>query len=127
MVTNFFRPNSEITMLKLSRLPISLLALTIAAPVFAADLPGTAAHPAPTAPANPAPVTQTTAAPKAAMVDINSATAADLKALPGMTDGDTAKIVQGRPYKDPSELTSKKILSDAEYAKIKDRLVAGHS
>ncbi len=69
-------------------------------------------------------MTQTTA-PNAAMVDINTATAADLKALPGMTDSDAAKIVQGRPYKDPSELTAKKILSDAEYAKIKDRLVAG--
>src|SRR5580704_9552948 len=110
-------------MLKFSRLPTSLLALMIATPVLAADLPGTA-HPTP---AMPAPVTQTTVAPKAGMVDINSATVADLKSLPGMTDGDTAKIVQGRPYKDPSELTSKKILSEAEYAKIKDRLVAGQS
>ena len=108
-------------MFKLSPLSISLLAFTIAVPVLAADLPGTTAHPAP---AKPAPVTQTTA-PNAAKVDINTATAADLKALPGVTDGDVAKIVQGRPYKDPSELTAKKILSDAEYAKIKDRLVAG--
>jgi competence protein ComEA len=112
-------------MLKLSSLSIGLLALTIAAPVFAADLPGTAAHPAPAAPAQP--VTQTTPAPKAGMVDINKATAADLKGLPGMTDADAAKIVQGRPYKDPSDLTAKKILSDAEYAKIKDRLVAGQN
>jgi competence protein ComEA len=111
-------------MLKLSPLTIGLLAFTIAAPVFAADLPGTAAHPAP---AKPAPVAQTTPAPKAGMVDINAATAADLKALPGMTDSDAAKIVQGRPYKDPSDLTAKKILSDAEYAKIKDRLVAGQN
>jgi competence protein ComEA len=116
------RPNSETTMLKLSPLSISLLAFTIAAPVLAADLPG--AHPAP---ATPAPVTQTAPAPKAGMVDINSATAADLKALPGMSDSDAAKIVQGRPYKDPSDLTAKKILSDAEYAKIKDRLVAGQN
>jgi DNA uptake protein ComE-like DNA-binding protein len=114
-------------MLKLSPLSIGLLALTIAAPVFAADLPGTAAHPAPAATTKPAPVAQTTPVPKAGMVDINAATAADLKALPGMTDSDAAKIVQGRPYKDPSDLTAKKILSDAEYAKIKDRLVAGQN
>ena len=107
--------------MKLSPLSIGLLAFTIAAPVLAADLPGTAAHP-PAAPAKPA--AQTTA-PNAAKVDINTATAADLKALPGMTDSDAAKIVQGRPYKDPSDLTTKKILSDTEYAKIKDRLVAG--
>ena len=114
-------------MLTLSRLSISLLAFTIAAPVLAADLPGSASHPAPAAPTKPAPIADTTAAPKASMVDINTATAADLKALPGMTDADAAKVVQGRPYKDPSELTSKKILSDAEYAKIKDRVVAGHN
>jgi competence protein ComEA len=112
-------------MLKLSPLSIGLLAFTIAAPVFAADLPGTVAHPAPATPAKP--VTQTAPAPKAGMVDINTAPAADLKALPGMTDSDAAKIVQGRPYKDPSDLTAKKILSDAEYAKIKDRLVAGQN
>jgi competence protein ComEA len=111
-------------MLKLSPISIGLLAFTIAVPVLAADLPGSA-HPAP-APAKP-PVVQTTVAPKAGMVDINTATATDLKGLPGMTDADAAKIVQGRPYKDPSDLTAKKILSDAEYAKIKDRLVAGQN
>ena len=110
-------------MLKLSPISIGLLAVTIAVPVLAADLPGSA-HPAP---ATPAPVVQTTVAPKAGMVDINTATAADLKGLPGMTDADAAKVVQGRPYKDPSDLTAKKILSDAEYAKIKDRLVAGQN
>jgi len=114
-------------MFKLAPLSIGLLALTIAAPVFAADLPATTAHPAPAAPLKPAPAVQTTVAPKAGLVDINSATAADLKALPGLTDGDVTKIVQGRPYKDPSELTAKKILSDVEYAKIKDRLVVGPS
>jgi competence protein ComEA len=112
-------------MLKLSPISISLLAFSIAVPVLAADLPGSA-HPAP-APAKPAPVVQTTVAPKAGMVDINTATAADLKGLPGMTDADAAKVVQGRPYKDPSDLTAKKILSDAEYAKIKDRIVAGQN
>ena len=113
-------------MLKLSPLSIGLLAFTIAVPVLAADLPGSA-HPAPAAPTKPAPVVQTTVAPKAGMVDINTATAADLKGLPGMTDADAAKVVQGRPYKDPSDLTAKKILSDAEYAKIKDRIVAGQN
>jgi DNA uptake protein ComE-like DNA-binding protein len=50
----------------------------------------------------------------------------DLKALPGVSDADAAKIVQGRPYKDPQDLVSKKIMSDAEFAKIKDRLTIGH-
>lgn len=108
-------------MWKLSSISIGLLAVIIGVPVLAADLPGTA----PTS-AKPAPVVQTTA-PKAGMVDINSAAASDLQALPGMTAADAAKVVQGRPYKDPSDLTAKKILSDAEFAKIKDRLTAGPS
>jgi DNA uptake protein ComE-like DNA-binding protein len=107
--------------MKFSRLPISLLALTIAGPVLAAE---PAAPPA--APTHPMTTPQAAVAPKAAMVDINTASASDLKALPGMTDAETAKIVQGRPYKDPSDLVAKKILSDAEFAKIKDRVTAGH-
>jgi len=114
-------------MWKLSPISFGLLAVIIAVPVLAADLPGTATHPAPaTAPAKPATMVPATA-PKAGMVDINTATTADLKGLPGVTDADAAKIVQGRPYKDPSDLTTKKILSDSEYAKIKDRLIASPS
>jgi competence protein ComEA len=116
--------------LKLSRLPISVLALAITAPVLAlAAAPvATSAPQTPAAVATPATphATQATDAPKAAMVDINSATAGDLKALPGVSDTDAAKIVQGRPYKDPGDLVTKKILSDSEFGKIKDRLVAGH-
>jgi competence protein ComEA len=117
------------TMLKFSRLPISILALTIAGPVLAAEPAATMTPQTPsagTAAAKPAVATQATVAPKAAMLDINSASASDLKGLPGVTDADAAKIVQGRPYKDPGDLVSKKILSDAAFGKIKDRLVAGH-
>jgi DNA uptake protein ComE-like DNA-binding protein len=114
--------------MKFSRLPISLLALTIAGPVLAAEPAAMAPSqtPAATAPTHPASAPQSTVATKGAMVDINSASATDLKALPGMTDADAAKIVHGRPYKDPGDLVSKKVLSDAEYAKIKDRVTAGH-
>jgi competence protein ComEA len=122
------RRYSEPTMTKFSRFSTSLLALTIAAPVFAAE---PAVNPVPqtpsaaTAPAKPASATQAIA-PKAATVDINIATASDLKGLPGVSDADAAKIMQGRPYKDPSELVSKKIVNDAEFAKIKDHVVVGH-
>ena len=116
-------------MLKFSGLPMSILALTIAGPVLAAEPAATTTMPpsaTPAAPAHPAAAPQATVAPKAAMVDINSATASDLKGLPGVSDTDAAKIVQGRPYKDPADLVSKKIISDAEFAKLKDRIVAGH-
>jgi DNA uptake protein ComE-like DNA-binding protein len=53
------------------------------------------------APASAAPQTvpfsRSTAAPKMELVDINSATAAELKALPGINESDAAKIIQGRP------------------------------
>jgi competence protein ComEA len=125
--TRLFRHKVEIAMLKFCRLPISILALTIAGPVLASEPVVTPQSPATTtAPVKPAAAPQAATAPKAAMVDINSATASDLKGLPGVTDADAAKIVQGRPYKDPSDLVSKKIMSDAEFGKIKDRLVAGH-
>jgi DNA uptake protein ComE-like DNA-binding protein len=60
------------------------------------------------------------------MVDLNSATATELKALPGVTDSDAAKIIQGRPYSDKSQLVAKKVVSDATYEKIKDHVVAKH-
>lgn len=115
-------------MLKFSRLPLAILALSLAGPVLAAE-PATSTHaqtPTATAPAKPAMTPDAAVTPKTGMIDINSASATDLKALPGVTDTEAAKIVQGRPYKEPSDLVSKKILPEAEFAKIKDRLTAGH-
>jgi len=121
-------------MLKLSRLPIGLLALTIAAPVFAQPAT-TTTNPTPSAgamaPAMPAvpkvsdPASHSTAAvPKAGMVDINTATAAELKGLPGVTDADSAKIIQSRPYADKNQLVSRHVVSEATYDKIKDHVIA---
>ena len=124
-------------MLKFSRLPMGLLALTIAGPVLAQ--PATTTTPsttspsstmAPAVPATPkAPTadTRSTAAPKMDTVDVNSATAAELKMLPGVSDSDAAKIIQGRPYSDKSQLVSKKVVSEPTYEKIKDHLVARQS
>jgi competence protein ComEA len=120
-------------MLKLSQLPIGLLALTIATPVFAQSTTTTtnptppAATMAPAVPAMPkAPdsMSRSTAAPKAELVDINTATAAELKALPGISDSDSAKIIQGRPYADKNQLVSRHVVSEATYDKIKDHVVA---
>jgi competence protein ComEA len=115
----------ETMMLKYSRWPLALLALTIAAPVMAqpatSTMPSTTSPSATTAPVSPK---STAAAPKADPVDINSATAAELKMLPGISDSDASKIVQGRPYSDKSQLLSKKVVSEATYGKIKDHVVA---
>ena len=124
-------------MLKSIRVPVGILALTIAAPVLAqpaaTTTPGTASPSATTAPATPAvprsPATDprsTATTPKTDMVDLNTATAAELKALPGLGEGDAAKIIQGRPYTDKSQLVAKKIVSESTYDRIKDRVTVQH-
>ena len=65
----------------------------------------------------------TAAVPNAGLVDINTATAAELQALPGISDGDSAKIIHGRPYADTNQLVSRHVVSEATYDKIKDHVV----
>ncbi|MBV5268943.1 MAG: helix-hairpin-helix domain-containing protein [Afipia sp.] len=72
----------------------------------------------------PAAKTETKAAPKAELLDINSASADELKALKGIGDAYSAAIIKGRPYKGKDELVQKKIVPEKTYAEIKDKIIA---
>jgi DNA uptake protein ComE-like DNA-binding protein len=57
-------------------------------------------------------------------LNINTATKDQLASLPGITDSEAEGIMVARPYDEPNDLVKRKVLSQAAYDKISDRIVA---
>ena len=64
------------------------------------------------------------AAPKAELMDINSASEKELASLKGIGDVRSKAIVKGRPYKGKDELVQKKIIPQNVYDDVKDQIIA---
>jgi competence protein ComEA len=128
-----------------SSLMLGVLALALTASLSAAQNGTTAPAAAPAKAAAPAAKTttavSTTTAPsgtstasmksttKTHMVakpklDLNSASKEDLAKLPGLTEDIADKIIAGRPYKSKVDLVKNKILTSAQYSKVRLMVIA---
>ena len=99
-----------------------LLPLLVTAPALSQGAMAPAATPAAKPATAPAPKPAATA--PAELIDINTATQAQLEPLKGIGPVRAAAIIKGRPYKGKDELVEKKIVPKSVYDGIKGQIIA---
>lgn len=105
---------------------VSKYCLALVFALFVSALPLVAQTSSTTPSAGSAKTTSSKSGSSAAKLDINTATADQLKALPGINDATAQKIIAGRPYHGKNDLVSKNIITKTEYDSIKDQIIAHH-
>jgi competence protein ComEA len=100
------------TLLSLSSLAFCAL---LAAPAWAGTPSTTQKKAAPAA---------STAKPATELVDLNTATEAELVALPGVGEAYAKKIIAARPYRAKDELVHRKIVPESAYKKFSAKVIA---
>lgn len=101
-----------------------LLGLVASLSTAQAQTPAASAKVGASAASSSASVASASASAKVSLIDINSATQAELSQLPKIAEARSAAIIKGRPYKSKDQLLSKKIIPADVYAGIKDLIIA---
>lgn len=57
-------------------------------------------------------------------LDLNTATKDQLLSLPGLTAAEADRVIAGRPYGEPGELVTRRIMPKTKYDKIANRVTA---
>jgi len=104
------------------KLPFAIpLALALLAPASAAPAAGSPAGFLPGTPQSFVAAREEKAAP---LLDLNSASKADLVKLPGLGDVAADKIIAGRPWRSKYDLVVKKVVTRSNYDKFSKYVVA---
>jgi len=61
------------------------------------------------------------------LIDLNSASKTQLISLPGIGEAYAQKIIDGRPYREKTDLVRRNIITQSTYDMISDKVIARHN